>query len=269
MGISPNPLSDPIPPVETAAEPAPPPTRDPVWNLWDVVMIAVVFLGGWALFGLAIAMALRLLGIPMPTQISPLLVQVMLGAQCLAYIGVLLFMGHLITREYRRRFGEAVRWIPPAPSVWPWYVAGGVALAFGVGLLGRYLPFPSHLPIDKYFQDRTSAWLITIFGVTLAPLVEELFFRGFFYPAVARRLGVALGAVLTALGFALIHSAQLAHAWGPLLVLFLVGMALTLARILSGSVVPGFLMHIGYNGTLFALLYVASDGFRHLEKVLQ
>jgi membrane protease YdiL (CAAX protease family) len=253
--------------METPAEPLPP--RDPVWNFWDVVMIAVVFMAGMVMSGLLIVGALKLGGIPVPKEMSPRLVQVMLGAQCLAYIGVLLFMRHLITADYGRTFNEAVRWTAPAPGSWPYYLVAGVALAFCVGLLGRILPFPSHLPIDKYFQDRTSAWLITIFGVSLAPLVEELFFRGFFYPVVARRLGIPISAVLTALGFALMHASQLASAWGPLLVLFLVGMALTVTRILTRSVVPGFLMHIGYNGTLFTLLYIASDGFRHLDKVLQ
>ncbi len=232
-------------------------------------MIAVVFLACMVVFGLLIAGALTLAGVKVPKEMSPLLVKVMLAAQCLAYLAVLLFMRHLITADYGCRFRDAVRWTAPPPGSWPYYIAGGIALAFAVGLLGRVLPFPSHLPIDKYFQDRTTAWLICLFGVSLAPLVEELFFRGFFYPVAARRLGIPAGAVLTALGFALMHASQLANAWGPLLVLFLVGLALTLARILTRSVVPGFLMHIGYNATLFTLLYVASDGFRHLDKVLQ
>jgi CAAX protease family protein len=269
LAISPNPLSDPVPPLDGATEPAPPRPRDPVWNFWDLVMIVVVFLAGMVVFGLLLVGGLTFAGIHVPKEMSPLLVRVMLGAQCLAYLGVLLFMRYLITADYGRRFGEAVRWTAPPATSWPYYVIGGIAMAFAVGLLGRILPFPSHLPIDKYFQDRTSAWLITIFGVSLAPLVEELFFRGFFYPVAARRLGVPIGAVLTALGFALMHASQLANAWGPLFVLFLVGMALTIARIASRSVVPGFLMHIGYNGTLFTLLYLASDGFRHLDKVLQ
>jgi membrane protease YdiL (CAAX protease family) len=255
--------------VDAVAEAAPRTPRDPAWNFWDVVMIALVFLAGMVVFGLLITGALMLLGVAVPKEMSPLLVKLMLGAQCLAYIGVLLFMRHLVTADYGRRFADAVRWTAPAPAFWSYYLVGGVTLAFAVGLLGRILPFPAHLPIDKYFQDPTSAWLLTIFGVSLAPLVEELFFRGFFYPVVARRLGIPIGAILTALGFALMHASQLDNAWGPLLVLFLVGMALTIARILTGSVVPGLLMHIGYNGTLFTLLYLASDGFRHLDKVLQ
>lgn len=267
--MSSNPLPDPVQPLESTEAVVPPPLRDPVWNLWDVLMIVVVALGGMVLFGTVIGLCLRFAGIPLPAEMSPLMLRVILGAQCLAYIVVLIFMYYLVTGEYGRRFAEAVHWAAPPASVWPYYFAGGVALSFAVGLLGHLLPFPPHLPIDKYFQDRASAWLITIFGITLAPLVEELYYRGFLYPVLARHVGVTLGTVITAAAFALMHSAQLAHAWGPLFVLFLVGLVLTIVRIVTRSVVPGFLMHIAYNATLFTMLYIASDGFRHLEKVLQ
>jgi uncharacterized protein len=118
----------------------------------------------------------------------------------------------------------------------------------------------------------------------VAPLVEELFFRGFLYPALerplekmffrvqvdpalAQPLGIALAMALTALGFALIHSEQLAHAWAPLLVLFAVGMVLTAVRVKTKSVAVCVLIHMGYNFTLFTLLYVNTGGFRHLERV--
>jgi membrane protease YdiL (CAAX protease family) len=65
------------------------------------------------------------------------------------------------------------------------------------------------------------------------------------------------------------HSSQLAHAWAPLLILFIVGLVLTLTRVVTGSVVPGFLIHVGYNASIFAVLYLSTDGFRHLDKLLQ
>jgi hypothetical protein len=34
-------------------------------------------------------------------------------------------------------------------------------------------------------------------------------------------------------------------------------------------VAPGFLMHVGYNFMLFAMLYIATDHFRHMERMLQ
>jgi hypothetical protein len=107
------------------------------------------------------------------------------------------------------------------------------------------------------------------FGTLIAPLVEELFFRGFLYPVLARRVGMVAGIVLTALPFALIHESQLARAWAPLLLLFFVGVILTTARARTGSVATSVLIHMGYNATLFIMLYLASDHFRHLERVTQ
>jgi membrane protease YdiL (CAAX protease family) len=96
--------------------------------------------------------------------------------------------------------------------------------------------------------------------------MEELFFRGFFYPVAARRLGVAWGIVLTALPFGLLHLAQYGYSWGAVLIIFLVGVVLTTVRAMTKSVASSFLAHVGYNGTLMVLAAIATDGFRHMEK---
>jgi membrane protease YdiL (CAAX protease family) len=59
----------------------------------------------------------------------------------------------------------------------------------------------------------------------------------------------------------------LGHAWAPVLVVFLVGLVLTITRALTRSVAAGFLMHMAYNGTISMLLFIGSDGFRHLERL--
>ena len=38
--------------------------------------------------------------------------------------------------------------------------------------------------MDSYFHDATSAYIMAIFGVTLAPLMEEMFFRGLLLPDI-------------------------------------------------------------------------------------
>jgi membrane protease YdiL (CAAX protease family) len=53
------------------------------------------------------------------------------------------------------------------------------------------------------------------------------------------------------------------------LVIFIVGLALTIARALSKSVAASLIMHMAYNGTLSVLLFVATGGFRHLERLNQ
>jgi hypothetical protein len=186
-------------------------------------------------------------------------------AQLLAYLVVLAFMVVLVRHRPGQQFWRAIRWNWPRNSYS--YLLGGVALALGLQGLAHLLPMPKELPIDRFFQTANEAWALSLFGVTLAPLLEELFFRGFLYPVLVRRLGVMLAIVLTAAGFGLIHAPQLGRAWAPVLVVFLVGLVLTITRALTKSVAAGLLIHVAYNGTISALIFVASDGFRHLEKL--
>lgn len=265
MSLPSNPLDENVLPAPVAA----PIPRDPPWNLLDVAMMMVVALAAMLLFGTAIGVGLSIAGIPVPQAMSPLLIKVVLGAQFLAYVVVLLFMYHLVTRYYRRGFSEAVRLRWPAGGAWIRYLLLGVGIAVLVQLASLVLPVPKSLPIDRYFQDRTSAYLMSLFGIAIAPLVEELFYRGFLYPALARHVGMVASVTLTAAAFALMHGSQLALAWAPLLILFFVGLAFTIARVLTGSVVPAIFLHVGYNASIFALIFFATDGFTNMNKLLQ
>jgi hypothetical protein len=261
--------SNPLPETQapSTTEPVAPTPREPVWNGWDVMTIVLVAIVGVFLFGTAIGVVLSIKG-GLPAAKSPQAIRIILVSQFFAYILVLLAMWAIITRQYHRPFTEAVRWRWPERG-WPAYLLGGVFLAVAVQLISTLLPIPKSLPIDRYFQDRTSAYIMTLFGISMAPLVEELFFRGFLFPLLARRLGLAAGVLLTAAGFAFIHASQLASAWAPLLILFVVGLVLTLVRVRSQSVASSFLMHVGYNATLFTILYIATDRFRHLERLVR
>jgi hypothetical protein len=39
--------------------------------------------------------------------------------------------------------------------------------------------------------------------------------------------------------------------------------------VVTRSLAPGFLIHVGYNLTLFIGLYIGTDHFRHLERMTQ
>ena len=54
-----------------------------------------------------------------------------------------------------------------------------------------------------------------------------------------------------------------------ILVIFLVGLVLTIVRAQKDSVAASLLMHVAYNGTLSSLMFIATDGFRHLERLNQ
>jgi len=193
---------------------------------------------------------------------------VVVAGQALAYLLILAYMYVLVTRERGRpNFLAAIHWNWPSNIVV--YVLAGFILSLALQAVAHFLPIPRELPIDSFFRTPAEAWALGILSVTLAPLMEELFFRGFLYPVLARRLGVLIAVLITALGFALLHGAQLMFSWGPVLVIFLVGLVLTMVRAKTNSVAAGVIIHMAYNGTITVAMFAATDGFRHLEKLNQ
>jgi uncharacterized protein len=187
--------------------------------------------------------------------------------QGLAYLLILSFMVSIVTRIPGQHFWQAIHW--NWPKNWSAFLLFGVALSVGLQAIAHFLPIPKELPMDRFFRTPSEAWALSLFGITFAPLLEELFFRGFLYPVLVRRLGIVIAVLVTAAAFSLIHAPQLGRAWGPVLVIFIVGLALTLTRALTKSVAASLLMHMAYNSTLSVLLFIGTDGFRHLERLNQ
>lgn len=242
---------------------------DPVWSGLDVLRLTVLTIV--ALFvGIFAVLFIARFSIYPHSSLAGLarIPLVVVAGQALAYLLVLGYMYVLVTRERRRPdFLAAIHWNWPSfPAV---YVLVGFLLSIALQLLASRLPIPKNLPIDTFFRTPAEACVLTLFGITLAPLMEELFFRGFLYPVLARGIGLPAAVFFTAAAFALLHGSQLMFSWGPVLVIFLVGMVLTMVRAKTNSVAAGLLIHVAYNGTISALMFFATDGFRHLEKLNQ
>lgn len=184
-------------------------------------------------------------------------------SEFVAYAVVALYMILLLEVKYRTRFWAAIRW--NWPGIAGISLVGLGALMLGLDMLGKFLPMPKTTPFDQFFERPMDAYLTAAFAITLGPLMEELFFRGFMYPVLARRMGAFWGIVLTALPFGLIHYVQY-RSWSAVFIIVLVGVVLTTVRAVTKSVASSFLAHVGYNATLMALAAWATDGFRHMEK---
>ena len=250
-----------------AVEPVATPAPDPAWSIWDLLgLVAVVVVAITASMLVALLVAKKLIDPRADILALARNAVVVVVGQALGYVLVFAYMYGLVTRVRRRPdFLAAIHWsFPSKPGR---YLLAGALLSVGLQLFAHLLPIPKNLPIDALFRTSTEAWVLTIFGVTLAPLMEELLFRGFLYPVLEKYLGMGTAIPVTALGFALLHGSQLRFAWGPLLVIFIVGLALTIVRARKNSVAASLLMHVAYNTTLSALMFVATDGFRHLEKL--
>ena len=187
--------------------------------------------------------------------------------QALSYLLAFLFVRMFITVRAQEDFWSAVKWnwLPFAEMLT--FAFGGVVLALVTQVIGHFLPIPKELPMDKYFIQPVFIYLMMAFGLLVAPFAEELFFRGLLFPVAVRYLGLAFGTTVTAFLFALIHQGQLAHAWAPLTLLFLVGFVLTSIRAATKSVAASWITHFSYNATLFALLIYATSGLKHLDRM--
>lgn len=240
-------------------------------DLVDVALIA-----GFAFFALILCTVLALAVVystPGARNLDPKGLArnalIIIPAQFVAYLMVVGFMVFIVWTRHRTGFLQGIQWNMPRPLTAFIALGGGVALALSSqlfsGLLERWIP--KTLPIDQYFKTPASGYLLAAFGIFVAPFVEEFFFRGFLYPALARWTGAPTAIVLTAIGFSSIHQEQLAHAWAPLLIIFGVGLVLTIVRAKTRSVATSVLIHMGYNATLFTMLFFVTEGFRHMERM--
>jgi membrane protease YdiL (CAAX protease family) len=194
----------------------------------------------------------------------------------------------------------------------------GIATGLLVQAISSLIPMPKTIPMDDFFKTPSDVWLVTLFGTVLAPLFEEITFRGFLLPAFAiafdwlgpmlrdgmgfsraklsggdapryvaafredssaglsedkgnlffrSRTAVVAASVVSSVLFALLHAEQLAHAWAALGILFGVSLVLTTVRVRTRSVACSTLVHASYNLSVFLLLFFATGGYRHLDKI--
>lgn len=132
-------------------------------------------------------------------------------------------------------------------------VLAGIALAFAVAYAGTALNAPViDPPYKALFSDRRSMMLFALGGVVAGPIAEELIFRGFLMPLLARWMPGALAAIAVAAPFALLHGPGYQWSWQHILLLFLAGSAFGLVRWKLDSTLASSAMHSAYNLTFLA-----------------
>ena len=190
--------------------------------------------------------------------------------QFVIYVTIIGFMALLVWGRHKTSLAEAVHWnVPAHPRVWRLALITGTALALisDIGEVALHRWIPDSLPITEFFKDRPSALLLGAFGILVAPLMEELLFRGFLYPALARWTGATVSLIITASAFTLLHGAQLGYSWAPLLLIFVVGLTLTITRMRTNSVATCVIVHMTYNFVLLLQTYIATHGFRQMQGI--
>jgi membrane protease YdiL (CAAX protease family) len=164
---------------------------------------------------------------------------------------------HGVQDTYRRLLGNLKNW-PVHIGVGILGATANVPMILAVSLitnpLTKYLPQPSH-PIQK---DLASGSIVVIAAAfvsasILAPLLEELTFRGMLAPALSRLLkSPTAGILASGFLFAAIHPQGIAG----IPMLMVIGCTAATVTRLSGSLLPAMVMHF-VNNTAVLLLSLA------------
>jgi len=139
----------------------------------------------------------------------------------------------------------------------PYFFKQGVLAAIAIVLCTTLISFIfSHLgevskqnPYTLMPEDKIRA--IIFLAIFIAPIIEEIFFRGFMQPALVKTLGAFPGIVITALIFGVSHSQYLDYN-AALVAVTTIGLILGITKYYTGSVMPGIFAHL-FNNLLAAI----------------
>jgi len=223
------------------------------------------------------------------TTVSP---KLLVASEAFAYLATLTISWFLFPVFWKRTFADGIHAnLDAARRNSIRLIPIGLALSFTVQAISSLATMPKNIPMDDFFRTPSDVWIITAFGTLLAPLFEEVLFRGFLLPAIAiaydwlalPRNPAALelwkstnkitlpalifSAIVTSIFFTGLHGQQVSFAWPVLLLLFCVSLVLTAIRIRLRSVLASTLVHASYNFTIFLIAFIGTDGYRHLDKL--
>lgn len=152
-------------------------------------------------------------------------------------------------RRWLEAFGERC---DLRTALWVWSGIG-LALWSAGTLLKLYFGGPASVFNEAATAGFGARLLVAALATVSAPLIEELFYRGFLYTQLERSAGGVAATMLVSLLFAAHHMAQYSTPSGEIIwltvgIVFTHGLAMTLVRWRSRSLAPSVLMHATING---------------------
>jgi len=149
------------------------------------------------------------------------------------------------------------RWIKTYKAIL--WVIGGYIFYIGLGtliLLVFYelgigsLGFEPQKPVFEIFgSDLFGIIIASIIALVIAPLTEELFFRGFMLQTISKNISPVWGVILTTMIFAAVH-----FEFESIMPLLILSFVLNVLFIKTKSIWPGIIFHVLNNTIAFIIV---------------
>ncbi len=194
----------PGPPPLSPERPENAPTSSPRWPGWTAPVALVAALGA-TLFGGAVIGGISAAAGADIAKPPPAVVIVGTAFQDLAFVFSALLFARIVAPPRPWQFGLVRlgigRWIGWALATWIFFLVVLAAWSSALGLHQRD-DLPAQLGIDR---SAVALVAVTVLVTVVAPICEELFFRGYFFTALRSWAGPWLAAVITGAVFGAIH----------------------------------------------------------------
>jgi membrane protease YdiL (CAAX protease family) len=231
------------------------PVRRSSWSWWEAILVYLL-----AMF-VSSTLAAPILSSVKPEKLGEAVADVEF-----ALVNIVILVAWLSRRHpgWRRAMGMPRSWSREAA----WGIGFGLLLypgiVFGAGLVlnlfldqatGRSVTtpqqVPSHLPA-------IGVGLTVVYALVVAPIHEELFFRGILFRSLRDRYGFGAGALASGLAFGLVHYVPAPFVDSLLLMSTMVftGFALAFFYEWRGNIVASMIAHAAFNSIGLMLIYV-------------
>jgi uncharacterized protein len=241
----------PIEPVFDAPAPSTP-VRVPFWSYLDLALVMGLLVASVAVILLVVGVFIFAYPSLKYNQ-GPLLLPTQFALYAFLYLSFRLVFG----LKYGQPVFASLGWRRSKFNLAAAAV-GGILLAFLVSALAYLLHTPQvPSPVESLMGSPVLLAAFGVMAVTVAPLFEELFFRGFIQPLLSRTFGVVAGILITAIVFGLLHAPEYSLAWQYAVAVSIVGVVLGWVRSASNSIIPSTVMHGAYNAVFVIALAVS------------
>ena len=166
-----------------------------------------------------------------------------------------------VTEGGRRPFWQTIGWEWPREMSATTMVLLSVLIAvvlYGVAWKLTTLYGGEKTELDMLIESSAYTRIATaIIAFATAPLAEEIVYRGVIYPAVQRVVGTAFAIAVVSMLFAGVHVWQYRSNIAVIVVITLLSITLTVARALTGKLLPSFFIHLIFNGVQSVLIVLS------------
>jgi len=172
-----------------------------------------------------------------------------------------LFLAYLVVTDGGRRpFWKSIGWEWPentTPTIVTLLSILIAVVLYGIAFGVTSFYGGEKTDLDMLIESSLYTRIATAFiAFATAPLVEEVIYRGVIYSAIEKVLGMGFAIVAVSLLFAGVHVFQYRSNIAVILVITLLSITLTLARAVTGKLLPSFIIHLIFNGVQSVLIVI-------------